>query len=92
MATTASSVTRPPASVCAIAWSSSESPSRTDPSAARAISASAPVSALTLSFRAMAEKWSMRSAAGTRRRSKRWQRDSTVTGTSSRIGSGKKRI
>ena len=71
-----------PSSSWAIAWSSSDSASRTEPSAARAISASA------LGFdvrpsrcRRLPAKCSTSSPVSMRRRSKRWQRDSTVTGT-----------
>ena len=64
-----------------IAWSSSESASRTEPSAARAISASASGSAVTPSLARMPSRWATSTPASTRRRSNRWQRDSTVTGT-----------
>jgi hypothetical protein len=65
----------------AIAWSSSDSASRTEPSAARAISASAARSIFTFSFFAMDSPDATNSSVSMRRRSKRWQRDSTVTGT-----------
>ncbi len=68
-------------SACAIAWSRIDWPSRADPSAARAISASASGSASTPSLRQMNAKFSANLSAGMRFRSKRWQRDSTVTGT-----------
>ena len=79
MLTTAASVTGP--SAWAIAWSSSDRPSRTDPSAARAIRPSAAGSTATASWVAMRAKCAASSAMRTRRRSNRWQRDSTVTGT-----------
>ena len=66
---------------CAIAWSNSDSESRTEPSAARAISASASGSTLIFSVLAMPCRCLTSTSASTRRRSKRWQRDSTVTGT-----------
>ena len=74
-----SAVTVPPAS--AIAWSSNDNPSRTDPSAARAMIATASSSIPTLSCLAMFLKCEVNSAISTRRKSKRWQRDNTVTGT-----------
>ena len=79
MARTASSVMRVPS--WAMAWSSTERPSRTEPSAARAISASAAGSASTSSLAAMSEKCATSVSISTRRRSKRWQRESTVTGS-----------
>ncbi len=65
----------------AIAWSSSDSPSRTEPSAARATASSASGATATPSAFAMRAKCAASSATPTRRRSKRWQRLSTVTGT-----------
>ncbi len=65
----------------AIAWSSIESPSRTEPSAARAIRASASGEISTFSASAIFAKWATSTSCGTRLRSKRWQRDRTVTGT-----------
>ena len=79
MSATWATVTVP--SACAIAWSSIDSPSRTEPSAARAIRSSAGGSISTPSFTAMRAKWACSSAIRTRRRSKRWQRDRTVIGT-----------
>ena len=76
---TSSATTLPAA--WAMAWSSSERLSRTEPSAARAISASAASSISTLSFAAMPARCLTSTAVSTRRRSKRWQRDRTVTGT-----------
>ena len=76
--TCAASTTPPP---CAIAWSSIDSPSRTEPSAARASSASASGEISTFSAWAILPKCSIRVSCGTRLRSKRWQRLSTVTGT-----------
>ena len=65
-----------------MAWSSSDSASRAEPSAARAIRASAPSSIFTFSFAAMlAQIGGQFGGLSMRRRSKRWQRDSTVTGT-----------
>ena len=81
MSATASAPMSPPASAWAIAWSSSDSPSRAEPSAARAIRFSASGETSTPSARAMRAKWAESSATEMRRRSKRWQRDSTVTGT-----------
>ena len=65
----------------AIAWSSIDSASRTEPSAARAMSASAPASAAAPSLARMSSRWRTSASASIRRRSKRWQRDTTVTGT-----------
>ena len=76
--TCAASTTPPP---WAIAWSSIDSPSRTEPSAARATSASASGEISTFSFPAILPNHSTSTSCGTRLRSKRWQRDSTVTGT-----------
>ena len=64
-----------------MAWSSSDSPSRTEPSAARAISASASGEISTFSSSAILPKCSTSVSLRHARRSKRWQRDSTVTGT-----------
>ena len=80
MARTRSPSICPPAA-WAIAWSSSESASRTEPSAARTIWRSASSAASTPSRAATAARCSNRVSPSTRRRSKRWQRDSTVTGT-----------
>ncbi len=76
--TCAASTTPPP---WAIAWSSIERPSRTEPSAARASRVSASGEISTFSVCAILPKCSVRVSCGTRFRSKRWQRDSTVTGT-----------
>ncbi len=65
----------------AIAWSSIDRPSRAEPSAAVAIIASASVSTSTSSALATSAKCAASLSAGMRRKSKRWQRDSTVTGT-----------
>ena len=65
----------------AIAWSRIDSPSRAEPSAALAIIASASASTSTPSAFATSAKWATSFSAGIRLRSKRWQRDSTVTGT-----------
>ena len=65
----------------AIAWSSSDRASRTEPSDARAISGSASWSISTLSFRRSRARWRTSTSASTRRRSKRRQRERTVTGT-----------
>ena len=65
----------------ASAWSSSDRPSRTEPCAARAISASASSSAVAPSLPAMPLKCATSAGTSTRRRSKRCVRDSTVTGT-----------
>ena len=64
-----------------MAWSSNDNPSRTDPSAARAIRSSALGATATPSCAAMRPNMPVISATDTRRRSNRWQRDSTVTGT-----------
>ena len=66
---------------CAIAWSSSDCASRTEPSAARVISASASGATAAPSRAASAARWPSIASGSIRRRSKRWQRDSTVTGT-----------
>ncbi len=79
MARTASIATRP--EPMAIAWSSSDRPSRTEPSAARAISVSASGSASAPSSPTILAKCAESSGTSTRRRSKRCVRDSTVTGT-----------
>ena len=79
MSATCSTVIRP--SAWAIAWSSIDSPSRTEPSAARAIRSKAAGSMVTPSLAAMRAKCWCSSATRTRRRSKRWQRDRTVIGT-----------
>ncbi|GJE45273.1 hypothetical protein AEGHOMDF_4467 [Methylobacterium soli] len=79
MSRTLAAVTAP--APCAMAWSRSESASRTEPSAARVIAASASSSALTPSAAQMRARWADRVSASTRRRSKRWQRDRIVTGT-----------
>ncbi|MCY1173203.1 hypothetical protein D9M73_133570 [compost metagenome] len=82
MSRTAPALTAPPSiSAWAIAWSRIDSPSRADPSAARAISPSASGSASTPSAATTRAKCSASNSAGMRRKSKRWQRDSTVTGT-----------
>ena len=65
----------------AIAWSSSESASRTDPSAARTMAPSASSSTVTPSAAQTFARWACRVRASTRRRSNRWQRDRIVTGT-----------
>ncbi len=65
----------------AIAWSSSDSPSRTEPSAARATASSASGATATPSFAAIPAKCPASSATDTRRRSNLWHRLSTVTGT-----------
>ncbi len=65
----------------AMAWSSMERLSRTDPSPARAMRPSASASTVTPSRAQMPERWFTSTSASTRRRSKRWQRESTVTGT-----------
>ncbi len=67
--------------ISVIAWSSRDRPSRTEPSAARTISASASGSIVIRSLAAMPARCGVRSGASTRRRSNRWQRESTVTGT-----------
>ena len=72
----------------ASAWSSRESPSRTEPSAARAISASASSSASPPSLATIFLKCSISTGTSTRRRSKRWQRDSTVTRHLAHLGGG----
>ena len=76
--TWAASTTPPP---WAIAWSSMESPSRTEPSAARASKVSASGEISTFSAAAILPKCSISVSCGTRLRSNRWQRLSTVTGT-----------
>ena len=70
-----------PGPPCAIAWSSSDRESRTEPSAAREISASASGSISTFSVAQMRPRCFINSAGSTRRRSKRRQRERTVTGT-----------
>ena len=80
MARTFAAVTLP--EPIASAWSSSDSPSRTEPWAARAISAMPSSSfASPPSLATMLPKCCISTGTSTRRRSKRWQRDSTVTGT-----------
>ncbi len=64
----------------AIAWSRIDSPSRAEPSAARAIIRSASASASTPSVAHTFSNSAVRTGTSIRRRSKRWQRDSTVTG------------
>ena len=64
-----------------IAWSRSEVASRAEPSAARAISASAASSICPPSASAMRRSMATMSSGSMRRRSNRWQRDNTVTGT-----------
>ncbi|MEJ1967513.1 MAG: hypothetical protein WDN03_02575 [Rhizomicrobium sp.] len=64
-----------------MAWSSSESPSRAEPSAARAIRASASRAMATFSFSEIDASRPTSSPVSIRRRSKRWQRDRMVTGT-----------
>ncbi len=82
MSWTCCAVIAPASTPCsAIAWSSSERPSRTEPSAARTSSASAPGSTATRSLSATFARWRRSTSPSMRRRSKRWQRDSTVTGT-----------
>ncbi len=68
-------------SMRAIAWSSRLRPSRAEPSAARAISSIAGAATATCSAAATRVNRPASSAAEMRRRSKRWQRDSTVIGT-----------
>ncbi len=65
----------------AIAWSSSDSESRAEPSAARAMIASASGSTSTPSWAQILPRCGTSSEASMRRRSKRWQRDRIVTGT-----------
>ena len=65
----------------AMAWSSSERPSRAEPSAARATRSSAAGSVAAPSVAATRPNRAASSATAMRRRSKRWQRDRTVTGT-----------
>ncbi len=79
MSRTCASSTSAPA--WAIAWSSSDSPSRAEPSAARAISRMAAGATATPSSAATRSKWRISVSESMRRRSKRWQRDSTVTGS-----------
>ena len=83
MSATAAAVIVPPdvMSTCAIAWSSIDNPSRTEPSAARAICSTAAGSIATPSLSETRAKCADSSAILTRRRSNRWQRDSTVIGT-----------
>ena len=64
-----------------IAWSSRLVASRAEPSAARTISASAPSSMAAPSASAMRRRRASMSSGSIRRRSKRWQRLRTVTGT-----------
>ena len=64
-----------------MAWSSSESESRAEPSAARAIIAKASGSIVTPSRPQIPPRWPTSSEASIRRRSKRWHRDRIVTGT-----------
>ena len=66
---------------CAIPWSSSDSASRTEPSATRAISASASGSAATPSAAQILLKWAIIGPDSMRRKSKRMQRERTVIGT-----------
>ena len=70
-----------PSPATAIAWSSSEVASRAEPSAARAMSASASSEASAPSAAAIRASSAIIASGSIRRRSKRWQRDSTVTGT-----------
>ncbi len=65
----------------AIAWSVSDSASRTEPSDARARSRSASSSASTCSAPSTRRRCAIIVEGSTRRRSKRWQRDRTVIGT-----------
>ena len=67
--------------VIAAAWSSSDKASRTDPSAARAITCKASGAASIASRVQMLARWVANTSLSTRRRSKRWQRDRMVTGT-----------
>ena len=64
-----------------IAWSSSEVASRAEPSAARVISASASSVISALSAVAILRRSAIITSGSIRRRSNRWQRDRTVTGT-----------
>ena len=79
MAWTRSASTGP--SLVAIAWSSSESESRTEPSAARAIRPSASGLTCTPSVVQIPARCLASVSLSTRRSSNRWQRDSTVIGT-----------
>ena len=65
----------------AMAWSNNERASRAEPSAARAIMASACCSALTPSLSHTELSRPTSSSEDRRRKSKRWHRDNTVTGT-----------
>ncbi len=80
-ATVAPETRRHPPHRWAIAWSSSDKPSRTEPSAARAIMVERRRCHLHRLGLGDAGEVPVSSASGMRRRSKRWQRDSTVTGT-----------
>ena len=64
-----------------IAWSSRLVPSRADPSAARVMSASASSVICAPSAPAIRRSRAIITSGSIRRRSKRWQRDRTVTGT-----------
>ena len=64
-----------------IAWSSRDVASRADPSAARVISASASSAISAPSAVAILRISAIITSGSIRRKSKRWQRDSTVTGT-----------
>ncbi len=80
MSRTCSAVTAP--APWAIAWSRIERPSRAEPSAARGDHARArPVRPRPPRHSTTSAKCAASFSAGIRLRSKRWQRDSTVTGT-----------
>ena len=64
-----------------MAWSIRLIASRTEPSAARVISASASSAISAFSAVAMDFRWAIITSGSIRRRSKRWQRLRTVTGT-----------
>ena len=83
MSRTRAAVTLPSVSrsAWAMAWSRIERPSRTDPSAALATMCKASASASTPSLAQMSAKWLSSSSTGMRRKSKRWVRLSTVTGS-----------
>ena len=71
----------PAGSICAKARSSKDRASRAEPSAARAISFNASSGKLTFSALQVRLKRVCVSSKVRRRKSKRWQRDNTVTGT-----------
>ena len=79
MARTCSAVVSP--APWLMAWSNSEVASRAEPSAARVINAKASAATCAPSVLAIFSNRAIITSGSIRRRSNRWQRDSTVTGT-----------